>query len=135
MSLATLIQIIAACIGIVGSLFFAIGVMRQSIESMGRLSGSYWDSNPHMPPMLAAQKADYLFGGGLIVAAFAVQLSSFFVSPEVMIFNTRQAQLVPGFAVVVTAVIFVLLRHSARRASKYYEIQINEWLKQQAKSP
>lgn len=75
MSLATLIQILAACIGVVGSVFFAVGVMRQSVEAMGRLSGSYWDSNPHMPPMLAAQKAAYLFGGGLIVLAFAVQFS------------------------------------------------------------
>ena len=78
MSAAALVQLASACIGIVGSLFFAIGVMRQTVEAMARLSGTYWNSNPHMPLALAAQKADYLFGGGLIVVAFVLQLASFF---------------------------------------------------------
>jgi hypothetical protein len=129
MSLATLIQILAACVGVIGSLFFAVGVMRQSVDAMGRLSGSYWDSNPHMPPMLAAQKADYLFGGCLIVLAFTVQFSSFLVSEKYMILNAMQAQWAPWVAAVATAIIFMLLRFASRRVAKYYEIQINEWLK------
>lgn len=132
MALATLIQILAACIGVVGSLFFAVGVMRQSIEAMGRLSGSYWDSNPHMPPMLAAQKADYLFGGGLIVLAFAVQFSSFLVSEKCVILNAEQAQLAPWVAAVTTAVIFKLLCFASRKVAVYYEIQIKEWIKTQS---
>ncbi|HEY8102008.1 MAG TPA: hypothetical protein VIF82_14790 [Burkholderiaceae bacterium] len=129
MSLTILIQILAACIGVVGSLFFAVGVMRQSVEAMGRLSGSYWDSNPHMPPMLAAQKADYLFGGCLIVLAFAVQFASFLVSDKCMILNSKQAQLAPWVAAASTAVVFVLLRLASHRVARYYEVQINEWLK------
>ena len=130
MAAATFVQLLAACIGIVGSLFFAIGIMRQSIEAMGRLAGSYWDWNPHMPPTLAAQKADYLFGGGLIVLAFVAQLASFFVPIEATAFNGKQAALVPWVAAVVTAGIFFLLRFVAARVAKYYEGQINEWLKQ-----
>ena len=131
MSLAIFVQLLAACIGIVGSLFFAIGVMRQSIEAMGRLSGSYWDLNPHMPPMLAAQKADYLFGGGLIVLAFSVQFSSFFVPAEAMAFFVSQAPFIPWIMAAVTACIFFLLRLLASKVAKHYEGQINEWLRQQ----
>ena len=72
MALATVIQLIAACIGIVGSLFFAIGVIRQNAQAMARLSSSYFDANPHMPAALASQRAEYIFGGALIVAAFAL---------------------------------------------------------------
>jgi hypothetical protein len=133
MSAASLVRLLAACIGIIGSLFFAIGVMRQSVEAMGRLAGSYWDWNPHMPPALAAQKADYLFGGGLIMLAFVVQLASFFVPAEVSTFNTRQARLIPWVATVATAGMFFLLRFAARRLAKLYEDQINEWLKQRGK--
>lgn len=132
MSLATLIQMLAACIGVVGSLFFAVGVMRQSVEAMGRLSGSYWDSNPHMPPMLAAQKADYLFGGGLIVLAFTVQFSSFLVPEKLMVLNAEDAQLVLWLAAATTTIIFVLLRLASRRVAKFYELQINEWLKKRS---
>ena len=132
MSLTTLVQILASCVGVVGSLFFAVGVMRQSVEAMGRLSGSYWDSNPHMPPMLAAQKADYLFGGCLIVLAFVVQFASFLVSEKCMILNTTQAQLAPWVAAVSAAIAFVLLRLASRRVARYYEVQITEWLKKRS---
>jgi len=56
MSLASLIQLIASCVGVVGSIFFAIGIIRQSVDSMAQLSGTYWDANPHLPKALAAQK-------------------------------------------------------------------------------
>jgi hypothetical protein len=61
MPLSQLIQLISACFGIVGSLFFAIGIMRQTVEAMALLSGTYFNWNPHMPPALAAQKANYSY--------------------------------------------------------------------------
>ena len=131
MSAAALIQLASACIGIVGSLFFAIGVMRQTVEAMARLSGTYWNSNPHMPRALAAQKADYLFGGGLIVVAFVLQLASFFASAEVLL-TEAQARLAPWIAGATTVVAFVSLRVAAGRLAKHYEVQIRAWLKQKA---
>jgi hypothetical protein len=129
MSAQTLVQLVAACIGILGSLFFAIGVMRQSVEAMGRLSGSYWDWNPHLPPALAAQKADYVFGGGLIVFAFTLQLMSFFASAEGSILNPRQVVAAPWVAIVFTAASFFALRAVAGRVASHYQQQIETWLK------
>ena len=127
----SLIQLAAACVGIVGSLFFAIGIMRQTVEAMARLAGTYWDSNPHLPPALAAQKADYLFGGGLILVAFALQLSSFFASGKPLL-SASQAQLAPWFAVIATVIAFFALRVAAVRLAKHYEAQITAWLKQRS---
>lgn len=131
MSIASLIQLIAACVGVVGSVFFAIGVMRQSVEAMARLSGTYFDWNPHMPPALAAQKADYLFGGGLIVFAFALQLGSFFGS-NAMVISEEQGPHAPWIAGAVTLLAFVLLRFAAARLACHYESQIWAWLKEKS---
>lgn len=128
MSTASLVQLASACIGILGSLFFAIGVMRQTVEAMGRLSGTYWDWNPHLPPALAAQKADYLFGGGLIVIAFVLQLASFFVSSQPLL-SEAQTRAAPWMAGVATLVGFVALRFAARHVAARYEAGITSWLK------
>lgn len=125
----SIVQLAAACIGIVGSLFFAIGVMRQTVEAMARLAGTYWDWNPHLPAALAAQKADYLFGGSLIVVAFALQLASFFASSEPLL-SPSQSQLAPWLAGAATVVAFVVLRFAAARLAKHYEAQITAWLRQ-----
>ena len=103
--------------------------MRQSIDAMARLSGSYWDFNPHMPIALAAQKADYLFGGGLILVAFTLQLVSFFV-PATQVLTETQALAAPWFAAVGTFVVFFLLRFASQRLALHYELKIIEWLKQ-----
>jgi hypothetical protein len=134
MSAASLIQLVSACIGILGSLFFAIGIMRQTVEAMGRLSGTYWDWNPHLPPALAMQKADYLFGGGLIVVAFVLQLLSFFASSQPVLTNA-QAQAAPWVAGVATVIAFILLRLASRSVAKHYETQITAWLKQRQEQP
>jgi len=128
MSAAALIQLGSACIGIIGSLFFAIGVMRQTVEAMARLSGTYWDWNPHMPIALAAQKADYLFGGGLILVAFVLQLASFF-APTKPVLTVAQAALAPWIAGAATVIGFFILRAASKRLAKHYEVQITEWLK------
>ena len=129
MSATSLIQLVAACFGIIGSLFFAIGVMRQSVDAMGRLSGSYWDSNPHMPKALATQKADYLFGGGLIVVAFVLQLVSFFVPADAEALSTSQARWAPWVALVLTTLAFFVLRVLAIRVASYFQVQVEAWLK------
>lgn len=63
MTATNLIQIIAAALGVIGSLFFAIGILRQSPVAMAQLAATYWNSNPDAVPALAAQKAAYVFGG------------------------------------------------------------------------
>jgi len=131
MSSASFIQLIAACVGIVGALFFAIGVIRQTTEAMARLSGTYIGWNPHMRHALAVQKADYLLGGGLIFVAFVLQLVSFFVSGAPFISEER-ARFVPLLAALVTVVCFFILRVVAGRVAKHYEAQIFALLKQES---
>ncbi|CAN7658081.1 hypothetical protein LJR159_005016 [Pseudomonas brassicacearum] len=127
MSAAVLVQLISTCVGIIGSLFFAIGIMRQNVEAMARLSGTYWDLNPHMPPALATQKADYLFGGSLIFIAFLLQLGSFF-APTTTLLSEFSTKIAPWVAGALTVVTFFLLRFAAVRTAKYYEKQIAAWL-------
>ena len=130
MSVAALIQLISACVGIIGALFFAIGIMRQSIEAMGRLSGAYWDWNPHMPPFLAAQKADYVFGGGLILIAFILQLTAFFAPSHGSVFRPDTVQWVPWIAAVATVLAFLALRVVASRVATRFQVQIEAWLRE-----
>jgi hypothetical protein len=127
MSAAAIVQLVSACIGIIGSLFFAIGVMRQTVEAMALLSGTYWGSNPHMRIALAAQKADYLFGGGLIFVAFVLQLASYFASTEPML-TLAQTILAPWIAGVATVIVFSIFHAASKRLAKHYEVQITEWV-------
>lgn len=124
----TLIQLVSACVGIVGSVFFAVGVMRQSVEAMAKLSGTHFDWNPHMPPALAQQKADYIFGGGLILVAFALQLFSFFASTAPVL-TPSQSSAAPWVAAVCTVIAFFVLRMAARKLASHFEHQVNAWLR------
>ena len=134
MATSSLFQLIAACVGIVGSIFFAIGVMRQSTDAMAALSGTYFDWNPHMPPALAAQKADYLLGGGLILVAFVLQLASFFPTPQAVALTPAQAKLAPWLAVAATALLFLCFRMLAKRLATAFEHQINARLRKKLES-
>lgn len=131
MSLAAVIQLIGACVGILGSLFFAIGIIRQNAEAMARLSYTYWDANPHMPAMLAAQKADYVFGGGLIVLAFALQLVSFFATNPVLLVSVAHAATFPWLALVGTVVAFVVFRLASGRLARHYQAQVEDVMRRQ----
>lgn len=93
MSMVSLIQLASSCVGIVGALFFAVGVLRQSTETMGRLCGTYWGLNPDMRSSLAAQKADYLFGGGSVTIAFMLQFAAFFAQANKMVFEPVKSYL------------------------------------------
>ena len=129
-----LTQLVSACVGIVGSIFFAIGVMRQSVEAMGRLSGTYWDWNPHMPPALAQQKADYLFGGGLILITFCLRLLSFAATSE-MVLSSEQATIAPWVAAAGTAVWFFVLRWASRRLAAHFVAEVTAWLRLRVQKP
>lgn len=131
MSHAILIQLVSSCVGIVGSLFFAIGIVRQNAETMALLTHTYWDWNPHLPALLAAQKADYVFGGGLILLAFALQLGSFFAPSNSLALNIPQANAAPWVAVAATVAMFLLARLAAAKLAEQYQKQIDEWLKKE----
>lgn len=130
MTISTLLQILGACIGVIGSLFFAIGVMRQSVDSMANLSGTYFDFNPHRVPALAAQKADYLFGGGLIVISFSFNLLSFPFQNVSVGLSPNLENAIPWIAIPFTVVVFIALLACSRIVSARYEKQIQLRLKE-----
>ena len=130
MSYPSLIQLLSASIGIVGSLFFAIGVVRQSTEAMARLSGSYYDSNPHMPRALSAQKADYVFGGGLILIAFSLQFLSF-LAPNSMAVEQPHVRSVLLAALAATVIVFFALRLASTKLALHFEQKVNDFIQRE----
>lgn len=124
MPASTLIQIIAAALGVIGSLFFTIGIVRQSPATMAALAGTYFDFNPHAIPALAAQKADYIFGGAFIVLAFGAQLMAFLPTPtNTIAIGARWATLI---AIPVTVVVFLVLYRVSGILANRYERQIRD---------
>lgn len=124
MTLAVLIQLSSGCLGVIGSLFFAIGVIRQSVPAMADISGTYFDFNPHMIVGVAAQKADYIFGGGIMVLAFAAQVVSYLVPASTVVLTATGASLVPWLEVGVTVVAFIVLRFASKQVAHHYEEQL-----------
>jgi len=120
------VQLISACLGILGSVFFALGILRQSTEAMARLSGTYWNSNRYLPPALAAQKAEYQFGSILIGFAFSAQLASFLFSNAPL--SGVSHALCIGVAVPATAVVFDVARRLCGWRAKRYEAEVVQWL-------
>jgi hypothetical protein len=130
MALSTLIQIIAAALGVIGSLFFTIGIVRQSTTTMAALAGTYFDFNPHAIPALAAQKAEYIFGGAFIVFAFVAQLMAFLISPGSAIgVSARCATLI---VIAATVVVFAALYRASRLLASRIERQVRQAAKVQA---
>lgn len=134
MKVSDFLLMFSDCTGFIGALFFSIGIIRQRVPTMGMLSGTFWDANPHMPPALAAQKADYLFGGGLIVVTFAVQFASFMVPPTAIAVGEEHAQVVRWTMAALTLVAIPVLMFVSKSLGKRYERQVNEWLQRQQQS-
>ena len=133
MPVSSLLLLAASCIGIIGSLFFAIGVVRQNAEVMAQMAGTYWMSNPHQVAALAAQRADYIFGG-FIGLAFVVQLGSFFIPLDSAGLSTGIARMVLWLALPATVAAFVLLHLLAAKLARHFQAQINDTIKRRTEA-
>lgn len=102
--------------------------MRQSVDEMSKLSDTYWGWTPHMITAVAAQKADYPFGGCIIVCAFALQLVSFLVPQSSTALSLGQAKFVLWIALVVTILTFLSLRHVSKSIASRFAQQIRQRL-------
>lgn len=131
MTLASLIQLFGACFGIVGSLFFAIGVIRQSSGAIAKIAGTYWGANPHLLAALTSQKAEYVLGGGLIVAAFMLQLLSFFTTDPSPILGDQSARIAPWLALVGTGLLFVIAQIGSKKLAHRYFAGVQELMKKE----
>lgn len=79
MELNTIMQLIASGVGFIGSIFFAIGIIRQTTDAMAKQCGTYFDYNPHAIKATASQKADYIVGGVFICLSFFIQFISYLI--------------------------------------------------------
>ena len=81
MLLSMFINILAACIGFMASMFFAIGAMSMTPVKIFNIAASYWDANQPWGDSIADQRADYITGGLLLVMSFSLQLAANLVPP------------------------------------------------------
>jgi uncharacterized BrkB/YihY/UPF0761 family membrane protein len=68
------ITLIAATVGFVAAVFFCIGNVLNTSKSIMRQSVPYWDFSEPVARSLAAQRAQYVVGGLLLVGAFLLQV-------------------------------------------------------------
>ena len=66
----------AASVGLVSAIFFCIGNAFNSVEKITLLSTSFWDFSEPVARALAAQRAQYVTGGLLLLASFALQVAA-----------------------------------------------------------
>ena len=64
----------AASVGLVSAVFFCIGNAFNSVEKITLLSTSFWDFSEPVARALAAQRAQYVTGGLLLLASFGLQV-------------------------------------------------------------
>ena len=64
----------AAVVGLVSAVFFCIGNAFNSVEKITLQSTMFWDFSEPVARALAAQRAQYITGGLLLLAAFSLQL-------------------------------------------------------------
>ena len=71
-------SLLAVCLGLVGSVFLAKGIMFLSAKNLLRLTSPYarWAYAPEQINSLASQKADALMGVLVIFLAFLTQLAT-----------------------------------------------------------
>ena len=64
----------ASTVGVLSAVFFAIGNAFNSTQKIIAQSGTWWDFNEPLARSLAAQRAQYVTGGLLLLAAFVLQV-------------------------------------------------------------
>lgn len=68
------LTLVASAIGVLSAAFFCIGNALNSTAKIIVQSGTYWAFNESLARSLAAQRAQYVVGGLLLLAAFALQV-------------------------------------------------------------
>lgn len=62
-------------IGLLSSLFFAVGMIHLKTADIRKMGATIVGSNPHIMKSFASQKAEYICGGILLFVAFGLQLA------------------------------------------------------------
>jgi hypothetical protein len=108
MPLSDFMQLIASCFGLIGSIFFAKGVVQQNTKAIAELVEGYWGSNPFMLKSMAKQTIDYHFGVGFISLCFLAQLCSYKLSPNTNIFTLFNRDILFYLTLSIAFLLFIL---------------------------
>jgi hypothetical protein len=75
------VTLAASAIGVLSAVFFCVGNALNSTAKIIAQSATYWDFSESLARSLAAQRAQYVTGGLLLVAAFSLQVWAALASP------------------------------------------------------
>lgn len=73
MSLATVIELSAAALGLFSGVFFCVGVLHVKDSTLETIATSFWGKGEVIAKELALQRVDFIFGAVLLFLSFLVQ--------------------------------------------------------------
>jgi uncharacterized protein YjeT (DUF2065 family) len=120
MELDRFLNLLAATVGAMGSLYVLKGLAGLSPSVMARLSQTFIDFSSTQVRSIAAQKADSIVGIGLVLSAFGIAVLNFAWAPGALeFFESRLA----GIAAVGAGAILLWMTSAlvARRLHRHYE--------------
>lgn len=75
MTIGAFFSLLAAAIGTLSAVYFAIGTLRLNDRAIFEISSMYWDYNKNLASSIASQRAEYMVGAGLLLMTFVIQLA------------------------------------------------------------
>jgi len=110
MSLDRILSIVAALLGVSGSILLAKGTLKLTPDVIAKQSQAYWGYNKSQLENITSQKADFICGIPLILIAFLVQIINLiFVYDSLKIYPFRWAiLLIICFAFPVLIITFLI---------------------------
>lgn len=82
MTLATVIELSAAALGLFSGVFFCVGVLHVKDSTLEIIATSFYDSGFTLAKELVQQKSEFIFGASLLFLSFLVQVVGKFLPPD-----------------------------------------------------
>lgn len=122
MPLQTFLAVLAASLGFLAGLFFAVGIARLGALDIKRMASSGWGGfSRSLADSLATQRGEYLAGSMLLILSFLLQVGSSLIPFSVQPAFFHHAGVAAGMLVGVVAIALVgavLLRNAVIRVTK-----------------
>lgn len=115
-----ILQISSAALGLVGSVFMALGVIGSSPNDIAKLGGLYFGINPNYLFSIAESKANTIIGLMLLSGSFCVQIILHLYEERLPdIYITRKKVLLSIVYFIVSIVIVLYYRHHIIKETTY----------------
>jgi hypothetical protein len=83
MNLTTVLDLMAAVLGLFSGAFFCVGVLHVKKSTLVSIATLMWGSDTIVATEFAQQRSDFIFGAVLLFLSFLVQVVSKLLPPEV----------------------------------------------------